>query len=75
MPESKAPSTRREARELTAKILGQYHDLLMTNDLAGFEKLLEVYNVAEELREEQRQEFMHYAERILQRRWRGPRWS
>jgi len=67
--------TRREAQELTPEILGQYHDLLMTNDLAGFEKLLGTYNVAEELREELRQEFMHYAERILRRKWRDSRWS
>ena len=67
------PHTRREAQRLTPEILGQYHDLLITNDLAGFERLLGKYNVAEEIREEHRQEFMHYAERILRRKWRDPR--
>ena len=71
---TKSVSTRREAQDLTPEILGQYHDLLMTNDLAGFDKLLETYNVAEELRESQRQEFTRYAERILRRKWRGSRW-
>ncbi len=72
---TKPVSTRREAQELTPEILGQYHDLLMTNDLAGFERLLEAYNVAEELREELRREFMHYAERILRRKWHDSGWS
>lgn len=75
MAESQVPYTRREARALMPEILGQYHDLLMTNDQAGLEKLLDVYNVAEPLREELRQEFMHYAEMILRRRWRGPKSS
>lgn len=69
----KPPYTRREAQELTPEIMGQYHDLLMTNDLAGLEKILEAYNVEEELKEEQRREFTQYAERILRRKWRGPR--
>jgi hypothetical protein len=75
MVESQVPYTRREAQASAPSILGQYHDLLMANDLAGLEKLLDVYNVAEPLREELRQEFMHYAERILRRRWRGPKSS
>lgn len=70
----KPPYTRREAQALTPEIVGQYRDLLMTNDLAGLEKILEAYNVEEELREEQRREFTQYAERILRRKWRGPRW-
>jgi hypothetical protein len=55
------PNTRREAQRLTPEIIGQYHDLLMTNDLAGFDRLLEEYNVAEEIRAEHRREFMLYA--------------
>jgi hypothetical protein len=65
------PQTRREAQKLTPEILGHYHDLLMANDFEGFEMLLEIYKVPEELRDEQRQEFKHYAERILRRKWRG----
>lgn len=49
----------------------QYHALVMTNDLSGFNKLLEEYYVDEYVREEHRREFMHYAERILRRKWRG----
>jgi hypothetical protein len=64
------PRTRREAHMLTPEILGHYHDLLMANDFDGFDMLLEIYKVPQELREEQRQEFKRYAERILQRRWR-----
>ena len=73
MPESEAPYTRREMLTLTPKILGQYHDLLMTNDLAGLEQLFDAYSVAEALREELRREFTQYAERILRRRWRDPK--
>jgi hypothetical protein len=75
MVESQVPYTRREVQALTPKILGQYHDLLMTNDLAGLEKLLDAYGIEERLREELRQEFMHYAEMLLRRRWRGPKSS
>jgi hypothetical protein len=67
----KPPHTRREVQALAPEILGHYHDLLMANDLDGFEKLLEIYRVPEELREKQIREFTHYAERILRRRWRG----
>jgi hypothetical protein len=63
--------TRREKQKLTPEILGHYHDLLVANDIEGFDMLLEIYKVPEEQRDEQRQEFRLYAERILQRRWRG----
>jgi hypothetical protein len=65
--------TRREVEWLTPVVLGRYHDLLMANDVAGFDRLMEVYKVPEEEREVLRQEFTLYAERLLQRRWRGPR--
>lgn len=65
--------TRREKQKLAPEILGHYHDLLMANDFEGFDMLLEIYKVPEELRDEQRQEFRHYAEKILQRKWRGRR--
>jgi hypothetical protein len=67
---TETPHTRREAQKLKPEILGHYHDLLMANDLDGFEKLLAIYRVPEELREEQIREFTHYAERILRRKWR-----
>jgi len=67
------PHTRRKAQALTPQILGQYHDLVMANDIAGLEKLMAANNVAEEDKEELRKEFRLYAERILRRKWRGPR--
>jgi hypothetical protein len=63
--------TRREVEWLTPVVLGRYHDLLMTNDVAGFDRLLEVYKVPEEEREVLRREFTLYAERLLRRRWHG----
>jgi hypothetical protein len=63
--------TRREIKALTPELLGHYHDLLMANDPEGFEKLLGINHVAEEVKEELRSEFKHYAERILRRHWLG----
>jgi hypothetical protein len=63
--------TRRQIQALSPEFYGHYHDLLMANDPEGFEILLDTYHVADELREEHRREFTHYAERILRRRWRG----
>lgn len=71
MAESQVTYTRRQAQALTPEICGQYHDLLMANDPAGLEKLLDAYHVAEPLREELRQGFTRYAERILRWHWRG----
>lgn len=65
--------TRREVEALTPEVLGRYHDLLMTNDVAGFDRLLELYKVPDEEREALREQFKLYAERLLQRRWRGLR--
>jgi hypothetical protein len=65
--------TRREVQALTPALLRQYHDLLMANDLAGLEELFEVNRVAEELRVDLRRDFTLYAERILRRKWRGPK--
>jgi hypothetical protein len=69
----KPPQTRREVQALAPEILGHYHDMLMANDLDGFEKLLAIYRVPQDLREELCDEFTRYAERILRRRWRGRR--
>lgn len=65
--------TRRDVEALTPVVLGRYHDLVMTNDVAGFERLMELYRVSEEQRQELRHEFTLYAERILRRRWHGPK--
>jgi hypothetical protein len=66
------PTTRKEAQKLTPEILGHYHDLLMQNDLGGFEKLLAQYAPALEDEEKQEliEDFKHYAARILRHRWR-----
>jgi hypothetical protein len=69
----KPSHTRRDVQVLTPEILGHYHDLLIANDLDGFEKLLAIYRVPQELRGELCDEFTHYAERILRRKWRGRR--
>jgi hypothetical protein len=66
--------TRREAQRLTPEILGHYHDMLMANDVESFDKLMEVYRVPEEAREELRKDFTRYAEEILRRKWRGSKW-
>lgn len=68
---TKTPHTRREVQALTPELLGHYHDMLMSNDLESFEKLMTIYRVPEEAREELRRDFTQYAERILRRRWRG----
>jgi hypothetical protein len=72
-PKEPPKYTRRDVKRLSPEILGYYHDLLMRNDLETFNKLLEIYRVPEELREELCREFTQYAERILRRRWRGPK--
>jgi|HubBroStandDraft_5_1064220.scaffolds.fasta_scaffold568480_1 hypothetical protein len=66
--------TRREAQRLTPEILGHYHDMLMANDLESFKKLLDVYRVPEEAREELQKDFTRYAEEILRRKWHGSKW-
>jgi len=65
--------TRREIELLTPVVLGRYHDLLITNDVAGFDRLLELYKVPQEERQELKREFTLFAERLLRRRWRVPK--
>jgi len=66
---AKPPHTRREVATLSPEILGHYHDLLMRNDLEGFEMLLEIYKVPVEEREELKKEFTRYGEKILRHKW------
>lgn len=68
---STKPTTRRDVQRLTPEILSQYQNLLLSNDLAGFEKLLAQYAPAldDETRQELIEDFKHYAERILKHRW------
>jgi hypothetical protein len=70
----KAPYTRRDIPKIQPDILGRYHDLVMTNDLPGYEKLLDEYpTINEEERRELITDFKRDAETVLQRRWRLPK--
>lgn len=55
-------------------ILGRYHDLVMTNDLGGYEKLLDQYpQIGAEERAELIADFKLAAETVLRRRWLRPK--
>lgn len=71
----KTPYNRRDITEMEPDILGRYHDLLMTNNLPGYEKLLDEYqpHISAEERKELIAEFKLGAELLLRRRWRPPR--
>ena len=71
----KRPYTRRDIPKMQPDILGRYHDLLMTNNVQGYEKLLDEYqpHVSAEERKELMDEFKRGAELVLQRRWRLPK--
>jgi hypothetical protein len=67
-------TTRREVQWLTPLILGQFHDLIMKNDLSGFEELLAKYpHIPEVVRGELIADFKRIAEDQLRRRLRAPR--
>lgn len=66
--------TRRDVQKMKPDILGRYHHLLMTNDLAGYERLLDGYPyISAEEREELIADFKLGAEIVLRRRWRSPK--
>ena len=70
----KPPYTRREIPKMQPDILGHYHDFVVTNDLSGYEKLLDEYEtITEEERRELIANFKRDAELVLQRHWRLPR--
>ena len=70
----KPPYTRRDIPEMQPDILGRYHDLVITNDLSGYEKLLDEYpTITEEESEELIANFKRDAEILLRRRWRLPK--
>ena len=64
--------TRCDVKRMAPNILGRYHDLVCTNNLAGYEKMLDEYRVPLEEREELLREFKLLAEDVLRRRWRPP---
>jgi hypothetical protein len=56
-------------------ILGRYHDLLIANDPAGYEKLLDEYqpHISAEEKSELMEQFKLGAGLLLRRRWHLPR--
>jgi hypothetical protein len=71
----KAPYTRRDIPEMQPDILGRYHDLVMTNNLPGYEKLLDEYqpHITVEERNGLVEDFKRVAEEVLRQRWHLPR--
>jgi len=69
------PYTRRAIAETSPDILGRYHDLIMTNDLPGYEKLLNEYqpHITTADRQELIDDFKRLAEIALRKRWHLPK--
>jgi hypothetical protein len=66
--------TRRDVQKMKPDILGNYHNLVMLNDLAGYEKLLDEYpQITAEERDELVADFKLVAETVLRRRWLRPK--
>jgi len=64
--------TRRQVKKLTPEVLGQFHALIMNQDVQGFENLLEKYNpyMSEQVIRQMTEMFKHYAARVLSSHWR-----
>jgi hypothetical protein len=76
MSKGKQPTqyARRDVQKAKPDILGRYHDLVVANDLAGYEKLLDQYpQIAAEERAELIADFKLVAETVLRRRWLRPK--
>jgi hypothetical protein len=71
----KVPYTRRDISRMQPDILGRYHDLVMINDLPGYEKLLDEYqpHITAEERKELVDNFKRDAAEVLRRRWHLPK--
>jgi hypothetical protein len=71
----KSPYRRRDIPKMQPDILGRYHDLVMTNNVPGYEKLLDEYqpHISAEERKELIDDFKLGAELVLQRRWHLPK--
>jgi len=65
--------TRRDVQRMKPDILGHYHELVMTNDFAGYEKLLDEYRIPAEEREQLLKDFKHAVERVVRQHWRSPK--
>lgn len=71
----KSPYRRRDISEKGPDILGRYHDLLIANNLPGYEELLDEYqtHISTEERKILIDDFKLGAEIVLQRRWHLPK--
>jgi hypothetical protein len=71
----KPPYKRRDIATKQPDILGHYHEFLMTNNLPGYEKLLDEYqpHISWEERKELIDDFKHGVELLLRRRWHLPK--
>jgi hypothetical protein len=70
---SKKTYTRRDKKDMSPEILGRFHDLVMINDSAGYENLLDEYRVDAEDKAELMADFRRVAEDVLRRRWLRPK--
>jgi hypothetical protein len=70
-----APYTRREKAQLTPTIRHQYRELVIKNDLAGYEEMLALYvpALSEQTKRELIEEFKQNAAEVLARRWHVPK--
>ena len=66
--------TRREVQKMKPDIVRRYRDLVITNNLAGYEKLLDEYQIEGDERSGLIEDFRHDAELALRRRWHLPKW-
>jgi hypothetical protein len=68
------PYSRRDAKKMQPDILGRYHDLVMANDLPGYEKLLDQYpQITADERAGLIADFKHACELVLRKRWMRPK--
>ncbi len=71
----KAPYTRRDISKMQPDICGRYHDLLLANNPAAYEELLDEYQpgISAEEKAVLLADFKLGAELLVRRRWRRPK--
>jgi hypothetical protein len=71
----KSPYTRRDIADMQPEVLGRYHDLVMTNDISGYERLLDEYqpHITTAERQDLIEDFKRLAEIALRKRWHLPK--
>jgi hypothetical protein len=67
----KEPYKRRDLAKTQPKFLGQYHELVMTNNRAAYEEFLEEYRpgITAEEKKDLLDDFTLHAESVLRLRW------